>query len=235
MNADQQKALDKIKKCLKLAGSANAEEADNAMRQAKALMDKYNIEFADVELSDVVERKLKAGAKDAPVKHEAWLASACADAFDCRVLFSHAGFFENAGQWTYIGVGSTAELATYCYEVLYRQLKKDRKTYQDTKLKRYGRKNKVALADVFCMHWVDAVEAKVKQFAGDKKRRELVAAYIEKKFPDLKNMKTSSNAGSFNPDRVHDARQSGRDAGNAANLHRGLNGGRQTLALENRS
>lgn len=235
MNEEQKKALDKIKKCLNLSASSNPEEAEAALRQANALMARYKLDFADVELSDVDERKTKASAKDAPVKHEAWLASACAEAFDCRVLFSHAGFLENVGQWTFIGVGSTAELASYCFEVLFRQLKKDRKAYQDTKLKRYGRKNKIALADVFSLHWVDAIENKLRQITSDKKRLELVAAYIEKQYPNLNALKTSVNAGNVNPDKIHDARQSGRQAGESANLHRGINGGKTQAALEHRT
>ncbi|PIA66345.1 hypothetical protein CDR19_15110, partial [Ectopseudomonas toyotomiensis] len=38
---DRKKALDKVKKCLALANSSNPNEAAAAMRQARAMMEKY--------------------------------------------------------------------------------------------------------------------------------------------------------------------------------------------------
>ena len=39
----QDRILDKIKKCLKLSASSNANEAATALRQAQAMMAEYNI------------------------------------------------------------------------------------------------------------------------------------------------------------------------------------------------
>jgi len=52
---DHSKALDKIKKLLRLAASDNPHEAAAAMRQARALMEKYRLEESDIQLSEVFE------------------------------------------------------------------------------------------------------------------------------------------------------------------------------------
>lgn len=53
---DKEKVLDKIKKCLALGKSANEHEAAQALKQAQALMPKYEISDADVALSDIGEQ-----------------------------------------------------------------------------------------------------------------------------------------------------------------------------------
>lgn len=60
---DRNKALDKIKKCLRLATSANPNEAAAAMRQAQALMRKHGIGQDDVSMADVMECTAVAGSK----------------------------------------------------------------------------------------------------------------------------------------------------------------------------
>ena len=54
---DKEKALDKIKKCLALSKSANEHEAAQALRQAQALMEKYEVNAVDIALSRVSEQK----------------------------------------------------------------------------------------------------------------------------------------------------------------------------------
>ena len=53
---DKKKVLDKIKKCLALGQSANEHEAAQALKQAQALMEKYEVNAADIDLSQVSEQ-----------------------------------------------------------------------------------------------------------------------------------------------------------------------------------
>ena len=55
---DKQAILEKIKKCLALSKSANEHEAAQAMKQAQALMKKYEVDAVDVALSEVSEKEL---------------------------------------------------------------------------------------------------------------------------------------------------------------------------------
>lgn len=65
---DKEKVLDKIKKCLALGQSANEHEAAQALKQAQALMEKYEVNAVDIgnraEISayafDVVYRQISA-------------------------------------------------------------------------------------------------------------------------------------------------------------------------------
>lgn len=45
---DKKAAIEKIRKCLALAKSANEHEAAAALRQAQALMRKYGVEDGDI-------------------------------------------------------------------------------------------------------------------------------------------------------------------------------------------
>lgn len=47
----RERALEKIKKCLALAESTNPNEAESALRQARKLMEKYQLEMSDVDSS----------------------------------------------------------------------------------------------------------------------------------------------------------------------------------------
>uniref|UniRef100_UPI0009E92407 DUF2786 domain-containing protein n=1 Tax=Methylogaea oryzae TaxID=1295382 RepID=UPI0009E92407 len=84
---DKDKALAKIKKCLRLAASANANEAATAMRQAQALMEQYGIEHSDVLASEAAEAKAKAGATKTPAMWENRLADLVARSFGCDLIF----------------------------------------------------------------------------------------------------------------------------------------------------
>ena len=53
---NKEKILDKIKKCLALSKSANEHEAAQALKQAQALMEKYEVNAVDIALSEVSEQ-----------------------------------------------------------------------------------------------------------------------------------------------------------------------------------
>ena len=70
---DRKKALEKIKKCLRLATSANPHEAAAAMRQAQALMKEHGVGQADVDMSGVEVSTAVAGSKVTPAQWESQL------------------------------------------------------------------------------------------------------------------------------------------------------------------
>lgn len=155
---DRNKALDKIKKCLRLAASANPHEAAAAMRQAQALMREHGIGQADVDMSSVEESTAIAGAKQTPPKWEAQLARTVATAYACKVIFA-AGI----GRWNF--VGEVAEVASYTMTVLLRQVRQARRDFTLTKLKNCKKTTKTKRGDVFSEAWVSAVYEQVMTFA----------------------------------------------------------------------
>lgn len=153
---DKEKVLDKIKKCLALGESANEHEAAQAIRQAQILMKKYGISEMDVELSAVTEKGV-ACASSLPTWHQVLIAQ-CAKAFGVECYQKTQWGLAEA---RFFGIGIKPELAAYTYEVLLRQLKKERREYIKNELKAVRlTRNKTARADQFCTGWVYAIVKK---------------------------------------------------------------------------
>lgn len=170
---DHSKAIDKIKKLLRLAASDNPHEAAAAMRQARALMEKYRLEESDVQLSDVYECAARSGSKITPPQWEANLVVAVSQAYACKVLF-----MSGIGEWRFIG--EMAELASYTMALLLRQIRQSRRDFISTQLKRCKPATKTKRADVFCSAWVSAVRKQVMAFAGNDEPSQATEAYMLK-------------------------------------------------------
>lgn len=219
---DQDRILDKIKKCLEMAKSktANPHEAETALRHAHKLMEAYNLELGDVLASMACEAKIPAGSDGSPPAWRVRLAQVCAHAFGTKVitatsLFSVAGFI-------FVGCGAAPELTGYAYQVLERQLQKARRAYlAEPKQKRCKRSTKVARGDHFANAWIDAVYHKVDAFAGvEDNIAEAIEAYMAKKHPDLESTKLKRRKLKA---RDESAVEAGLQAGKAAQLHQAIN------------
>ncbi|WP_339429484.1 DUF2786 domain-containing protein [Pseudomonas taetrolens] len=189
---DHSKALDKIKKLLRLAASDNPHEAAAAMRQARALMEKYRLEESEVQLSDVYECAARSGSKVTPPQWEANMVGAVSQAYTCKVLF-----MSGIGEWRFIG--EMAELASYTMTLLLRQVRQSRRDFISTKLKRCKAATKTKRADVFCTAWVSAVRKQVMTFAGNDKPSPATAAYMLKHHAETEKLACrdrNSNKGS---------------------------------------
>lgn len=222
---DHSKALDKIKKLLRLAGSSNPHEAAAAMRQARAMMEKFGLGEADVALSDVCEHSAASGSKMTPAQWEASLAHTVAQAYSCKMLF-----ISYAGQWRFIG--EMAEVAGYTMTILLRQVRKARRDYIASELKRCKPANKTKRADMFCEGWVWAVRKQVNQFAGNAKPSEATEAYMLKHYPstvESQPIDRNSKGGNLSQRDMRDAGR-GIDAADDVQLNHGV-GGSAPLAL----
>ena len=179
-----EKILDKIKKCMALANSSDGNEAATALRQAQALMKKHGISSDEVRLSDVETAKAKAGKSQTPPRYHQMLVQLISTAFTVKPIY-HSGY--DGVDIEFIGFDSQPEIAAYCYEVLYRQLLKDRTSYQKT-LGRFKRANKIRKADLFAESWVFGVSTKVATFAMTDEQSEMISEYITKRGDNLTKM-----------------------------------------------
>ncbi|MBL4797209.1 MAG: DUF2786 domain-containing protein [Oleispira sp.] len=179
MSKKVEKAIDKIKKCLALAASSNANEAATAMRQAQALMAMHNLNTDDIQLSDVKAKTAKAGAAQTPVRYVSYLAMVIKKAFGVDAIFIQHFKGMNI---EFIGIDKQAEIAAYAFTTLFRQLKADRSAYMKT-LSRYKRANKIRKSDVFAEGWLAAVNKKVIAFAQPEPSKELIKLYQAKAHP----------------------------------------------------
>ncbi|MDP3875876.1 MAG: DUF2786 domain-containing protein [Methylobacter sp.] len=215
--AELKKIALKIAKCLALANSDNAAEAETAKRQAEALMAKYNLTSGDVAAANVHEKISKSGGKYNPPLYLCALSDVVATAFGCQAVFQPGGGWRDSVM-KFIGIGIKPELASYTFDVLRRQINNDRTEYSKT-LKRFKRANKIRMADLFCDAWVSRVSLQVRAFAGSPAEKEAIAAYKQQRFGS--KLKTDDRTG-HTPQgyRDYDALIAGRHAASDVSLHK---------------
>lgn len=229
---DKQTAVEKIKKCLALSRSANEHEAAAALRQARALMEKFNVSDLEMLAADVSESNAKAGAKLAPAIWENGLAGVVATAFGCKLFFLSSW---SGSSWCFAGCGAASEVAQYAFSVLLRQVKKERATFIKSKCKRLKPASKTRRADLFCEAWVESVARQVRQFAGIQVNEAAIDAYIGQRYGQCqgKELKPRDrNDGRSLREKDWDAVDAGRQAGRNAQLNHGIGtDGHQPLML----
>jgi len=225
--SDRDKIIDKIKKCLRLAKSSNEHEAAAALRQAQKLMRAHGVSDLDVEHADIREEYVRVGAKSSPAKWEVALVDVVARAFDCQSVFRSVNDprIGKAGFWVFIGAEPSGEIARYAFEVLYRQIKRARKTYIQTTLKNCTRQNRTRRVDLFCNGWVSAVSGKVKRLAGNVSMQTRIDTYMARKYGQLASMKgrDRNNGRPLSGYEMSDILY-GQIAGREAEINHGLNG-----------
>ena len=220
----------KIKKCLALSKSSNEHEAAAAMRQAMALMAKHNIEDAEILAADAGECGAKSGAKKSPSNWETRLANMVGNAFGCDVIL-FSTYFLASGEWRFIGVGASPEIAVYAFQVLHRQAKSARAEYIKTKLKRCKTSTKTARSDIFCEAWVSGIQRLLQTFSRTEQQSAAIAAYMSNKYPDLRNITPRDRNEGKNSAALDAAYWAGRNAAKNANLNHGVSGTDSPLAL----
>lgn len=228
MNND--KALEKIKKCLALAQSSNPHEAANTWRHAQALMRRYNIEHADVLASVVTATKAKGGASKTVARWEMILAVASCEAFECESIRLFYPSPKKHSEWIFIGEGSSPEVAVYAFEVLLRQVRKGRREFLANNCKGYSAHEKRRQVDVYSQAWVGALYERVQAFANKSMNKTNIQAYINKHYTDPEAM-ASRGVAKFNGKSVGEymAFQAGEQAASETHLHHGMAGKEPTL------
>ena len=179
-NEELKRIAGKIAKLLALSTSDNPTEAETAKRQAQAMMDKYNLTTGDVAAAQVHEQPSKTGSNFRPPLYLCKLGGLVAKAFGCEIIISPGGGFV-ASEILFLGLGIKPELAAYTFDVLRRQITKDRSEFTAT-LKRYKRENRIRKADVFCEAWILRVRRQVANFAGTEQEKAAIAAYKEQRW-----------------------------------------------------
>lgn len=228
MNSEKEKYLDKIKKLLSLAASSNPNEAALALSRAQAYMKKYGISLDDVVLSDVSSKAVAIDVK----KPSAWLIkllNVIEKAFGVEAVISSM-FDETkyrlSGAIEFIGVNTNAELAAYSFDVLYRQVKFDRKTFVSQLHKNCKRETKKNRADWYCAGWVTEVNDKVSALAVSNTERNLIKQWKQ----------VNMNLVSFKPREIKDDKRSvdaylqGKADGAKSTLYAGM-GGSEALKI----
>lgn len=212
------KAIDKIKKLLRLAKSSNPHEAALALERAQKLMNEHNIRMDAPELHGVndetITSKLRA---QTPPAHIAGLFQLVTSAFGCDGYFQPT--FMNM-EVVFIGHDHRPKIAGYAFTVLERQLSIARKDFVASLSKRMKRANKTARADQFCEGWIVGVQRKVKALVLSDE--ELAQIDTFKSGTDLEsaNVRKSKASGA----KANEARFKGYQAAQKVVLNQGVQG-----------
>lgn len=232
---DKDRALDKIRKCLRLAKSANAGEAANALRQAQTLMRLHGVDEADVQLADVGERSTHARMQTVTV-WETKLARLIAEAFGCELFSSQVqqlkrGSLTFAWQrtWCFVGLHAAPEVATYAMDVLSRQCAKVRTQHIAAQPKACKPSTKTARGDEFARAWVIGVAGLVHAQSGGDRHTELLLQYMQRKHPSMGTVKPTNRAIGRNVNER--SAEAGYFAGKCARLDQALGAAEAPMAL----
>lgn len=238
MSMSREDAIQKIKKCLALSKSANQHEAASALRHAQALMEKYNIDADDAELLGIVNAEILGSGSQKPPVFESMLAQSIAKLMDCKVFLSYqmnrtSSTSKVIAVWHFTGFDPAPEIASYAFDVLYRQLKKARTTFINTTLKRVQiRANKVKRADMFCEGWVLEASEQARRIKPNTEKLKKIEAHI-KKTTELTTFKPKNrNEKTRDSSRSRNDYWSGRQAGKEAQINHGMNAGQEFKKLE---
>lgn len=226
------KILDRIRKCLALSRSSNEHEAAAALRQARKLMEAHALSESDILALEVAEERARSGAKSKPALWEAALAQKIALAFGCRLLHA-GGRHARHGEWVFIGVGASPEIARYAFDVLVRQVRRARENYLERSCPFLSRASKTRRGDLYCEGWVVTVAEKVGEFAAESRHEEAINAYVSKHHNIFMGSARDRNAGRSLGAAEQHAYLRGMDAGKEAQIHHGMHGvGDAPLALK---
>ena len=215
---NKEKVLDKIKKCLALSQSANEHEAAQALKQAQALMEKYEVNAVDIALSEVSEQKAD---REMAFKLANWqwsVANMIADIFGCQS-------YKRGKTMMFYGVGNRAEISAYAFDVVYRQISADRRKFLKTCRARKPA-HRTYLADQFCDGWIMGAWETVKKFEMPDEEKAVMDRYAKKEHSDMVEAKTRDAKSSIlqGSTMEYEAVAQGMESGKQVQLHHAMNG-----------
>lgn len=207
--------LKKIRKCLALSKSANEHEAAAALAKAKAIMADHGIDEAMLAMAEIEEHAARGTGAMKPAAWESILVMAVEHALNVM------SFIDTDASRRFVGRGPLAEIASYSFLVLFRQLKAARKAYISTKLRRCSLAGKRARADVFSQGWASVVYRKIAAMAPRAPIDDALTNYLVVQHPGL--VPVGTREAKINNRNAHDY-WNGAASGRQANLNQGVGG-----------
>lgn len=214
-----EKILDKIKKCLALSASSEPHEAAAAMRQAQALMAKYNVDETILNRHEVGETKIQSKfSVSQPKVYELKLIQTVCRAFGCTEMWSksHSNRDNPYGRWIIIGMKSQVQVAEYTISVLLRQMVKGRTKFVSSISTGHSRKYISTEANGWCMGWIDAISKTVHDFANPDGVQNEINRLVESRTGGRVKNVSGKNQGFMGA-------MAGQEDGKKVSLHRPMN------------
>ncbi|GGK08854.1 DUF2786 domain-containing protein [Luteimonas terricola] len=232
----REQALRKVLACLRLSRSSNPNEAAAGLRQAKALMAKFGLSEDDAVAAEIRDAEVTTRSRGAMVPQSVLaLANLVADGYRCKPVISckrhydfEAGRMSGRTTISFFGANADAEVATYAFTVLNRQLQSS-KTAHTKRIRK--RANKARRGEEFALGWTSAV---AKLFPKDElsaERNSAIERAIRLRVGETEKTtgREIGKAGRSNPD----DRWLGYAAGANAQLHDGIAGDSQRRLSSN--
>lgn len=215
----------KIQKLLALSQSSNQHEAANALAKAQLLMEKYGLSQKSIEMSKIgsIEKEGLVRALDLPDWYKGFT-SVIARCFGVRTVM-HRVPGSKSREWcssvvVFVGQKDRIELASYCYEVVGRQLLQARKEY-NKQLGKMDPNRKWKLVEAYCLGFVNSLYEKVQLFVVDPQEEKLQEEKLQEMFSNLTSSRTKEKAVTREEYR---AMQEGEEHGEQVSLFMPMNG-----------
>lgn len=232
-NIEIDAVLDKIKKCMALSKSSNANEAAVALKQAIKLAEMHNISMDQIKYSDIQSFRFSRNTKKI-TSHEELLVSLILINFNCECFLVTTG---SNYQYEFIGIGNKPEIAAYVFKSLMSKLKIKRTNFlKDIDCK--TKTEKTYLGDVFSFGWVSQIENKIECYANPEEKK-IVSGFIAMKQTETKKSNFRRKELEFiNKKEVShqefNAFMEGQTQARDEQIHHGLNGeSNELMGLEN--
>ena len=221
----------KIRACLARANSpgASENEAETALRQARKLMEMHGLSETDMAASEIHEQEAHVSSNSRPPMWVAMVENLICKYFQVAAIWHvgyDMGFRREKTTVKFIGREPSAEIAAYAFQVLYRQLRRDRANHLKKIHKRTKQANRTAKADAYAEGWVISVADKVRDFLHDMndETRTAVDAYLERKGSKPESMTPKSSTDRKGVRGIDGDRWAGFSDGKKANLNHGVGG-----------
>ncbi|RCV86890.1 DUF2786 domain-containing protein [Billgrantia montanilacus] len=211
------RVMRKIQRCLALSKSDNGNEAGIALRQAQVLMAEHGVSQEALAIADFDVASVDTRAGRTPPRYLESLAQLVNAAFGTTTVYSWRGV---KGVIEFLGPRDAVLIAGYSFEVLQRQLIRDRRNFLCTQSPRLKRMTKIRRGDAFAEAWVVGVRKLVRPMAMTDEMKTLHRTYRERRFGALDMLTTRERQ----PLRRHDhvAVEAGYEAGSSAQLSAGV-------------
>ena len=215
---NKEKILDKIKKCLALSKSANEHEAAQALKQAQALMEKYEVNAVDIALSEVSEQKADRKMAFKLANWQWSVATMISDVFGCKT-------YKRGKTMMFYGIGNRAEISAYAFDVVYRQISAERRKFLKACRARKPA-HRTYLADQFCDGWIMGAWEVVKKFEMSDEEKAIMDGYEKKEHPNMPEARTRDAKSSilYGSTMEYEALVQGMESGKQVQLHHAMNG-----------
>lgn len=225
---DQQRILEKIKKCFALSKSTNKHEAAIALKQAYALAKQHGID--NPELSINISNTNLINTKSISERMDCKLIQLVQNTF--KVLAVVGG-----KKVRFFGYDYNVTIAGYIFDVLSKLLKKARHEFLDAHTdNRMKKQTKTRRADLFCDGWINAIADEILKFQPvsdaelTNEDTKLIKSYITNFYNKELRLVEPKKSHDFK-DADYSAYHKGKTAGNNVTINRGVNNDDSELEL----